>query len=159
MRPHQSRRTGHCHGSVVAVPPPADESVPDRGSGTVWQSMGIGGEGLASGLYLFEDGVDESVHKLHIGSQLPGIPACKYRIETVSDGLVNRQWDSVVPGEVYCAELRRQWAVSGWDYTVTGVVLIEVSEDGRTLTIEGLTSTRCSESLYLFSTTAHTMYR
>lgn len=150
---------GTAIGVWLPIPPPADGSVPDRGPGTVWQSMGVGGEGLASGLYLFEDWVIESVHRLHIGSQLPDIPAGKYRIETVSGGLVNREWDSVVAGNVHCAELRPQWAVSGWDDTVSGVVLIEVSEDGRTLTIEGSTETQCPEGQYSFSADAHTMYR
>ena len=150
---------GTAMGVWLPVPPPADGSVPDRGPGTVWQSLGVGGNGLVLGLYLFEDHVDKSVHKLHSGSQLPGVPAGKYRIETVSDGLVNREWDSVVPGEVYCAELRRQWAVSGWDDTVTELVLVEVSEDGRTLTIEGITGTKCPEGRYSFSPDAHTMYR
>lgn len=122
--------------------------------GVHWEWVG---EGLELGLYLFEDSVDESVHKLHSGSQLPGVPEGHYRIETVSDGFVNRKWDSVVPGEVYCAELRGQWAVWGWE--VTEVVLIEVSADGRTLTIEGIAGTQCPEGRYSFSTGAHTMYR
>ena len=150
---------GTSMGVWLPVPPPADGTVPDRGPGTVWQSLGVGGNGLVLGLYLFEDHVDQSVHKLHSGSQLPGIPAGKYRIETVSDGLVNRGWNSVGPGEVYCAELRRQWAVSGWDDTVTELMLVEVSEDGRTLTIEGITGTQCPPGPYSLSPDAHTMYR
>ena len=60
------------------------------------------------------------MHKLHSGGQLPGVPEGPYEIETVSDGLVNREWDSVVPGEVYCAEL-----VPRFGATVTVVVLVE----------------------------------
>ncbi len=147
---------GTAMGMWLPIRPPADGSVPDRGRGTEWASLG---GGKTSGLDLYEDWVDESVHKLEIGSQLPDIPAGMYRIGTVSDGLVNREWDSVVPGEVYCAELRRQRGVSGWDDTVTEVVLIEVSEDGRTLTIEGMTRMRCEEGQYSFSADAHAMCR
>ncbi|MCH8087119.1 MAG: hypothetical protein IIC81_04615, partial [Chloroflexi bacterium] len=147
---------GTAMGVWLPIRLPADGSIPDRGEGTEWASLG---GGKTSGLHLYEDSVDESVHKLEIGGQLPDIPAGMYRIHTVADGLVNREWDSVVPGEVYCAELRSQWAVSGWDNTVTGVILIQVSEDGRTLTIEGITKTQCGEGRYSFSNDAHTMYR
>ena len=147
---------GTAMGMWLPIPPPADGSIPDHGHGTIWDSLG---EGDISGLYLYEDWLDESVHKLNIGSQLPDIPTGMYRIETVSDGLVNREWNSVVPGEVYCAELRRQTSVWGSDDAATGVVLVEVSEDGRTLTIEGITRTQCGEGPYSFSTDAHTMYR
>ncbi len=147
---------GTAMGMWLPIRPPADGSIPDHGHGTVWDSLG---EGETSGIYLYEDWIDESVHKLNIGGQLPDIPPGMYRIETVSDGLVNREWDSVVPGEVYCAELRRQTSVWGSDDTVTGVVLIEVSEDGRTLTIEGITRTHCGEGQHSFSTDADTLYR
>ncbi len=147
---------GTAMGMWLPIPPPTDGSIPDHGKGTEWASLG---GGKTSGLYLYEDWIDESVHKLEIGSQLPDIPAGMYRISTVAEGIVNREWGSVVPGEVYCAEVRRQTAVSGWDDTVTGVVLIEVSEDGRTLTIEGITRTQCEEGQSSFSTDAHTMYR
>ncbi len=147
---------GTAMGMWLPLRPPGDGSVPNHGPGTEWQSLR---RGFTSGLYLYEDSVDESVHKLEIGSQLPGIPAGMYRFETVSDGLVNREWDSVVPGEVYCAELRHQRAVSGWDYTATEVLLVGVSEDGRSLTIEGIAGTQCGEGWYSFSPDAHTMYR
>ena len=143
-------------GMWLPIRPPADESIPDQGRETERASLR---GGKTSGLYLHADSVDGSVHKLEIGSRLPDIPAGMCRFETVSDGPVNREWDSVVPGDVYCAEVRRQWAVSGSDYTVTGVVLIEVSEDGRTLTIEGIARTQCEEGQYSFSTDAHTVYR
>ena len=146
---------GTAMGMWLPIRPPGDGSVPDGGPGTEWALV----RGAASGLYLYEDWVDESVHKLEIGSQLPDIPAGMYRFETVADGIANREWDSVVPGEVYCAELRRQTSVWGSDDTVTGVVLIEVSEDGRSLTIEGITRTQCGEGQYSFSADAHTMYR
>ncbi|MCH8296884.1 MAG: hypothetical protein IH873_02345 [Chloroflexi bacterium] len=147
---------GTAMGIWLPIRPPADGSIPDHGQETEWNALG---EGTISGLYLYENWLDESVHKLNIGSQLPDIPAGMYRFETVADGLVNREWDSVVAGEVYCSELRRQMSVWGSDDTVTGVVLVEVSEDGRTLTIEGITGTQCPEGRYSFSTDAHTMYR
>lgn len=37
---------GTAMGVWLPVPPPADGSVPDRGPGTVWRSMGVGGGGL-----------------------------------------------------------------------------------------------------------------
>ena len=147
---------GTAMGIWLPIRPPADGSIPDHGQETEWNALG---EGTISGLYLYENWLDESVHKLNIGSQLPEIPAGMYRFETVADGLVNREWDSVVAGEVYCSELRRQMSVWGSDDTVTGVVLVEVSEDGRTLTIEGITGTQCPGGRYSFSTDAHTMYR
>ena len=145
---------GTAMGMWLPIRPPADGSVPDRGPGTEWHYLGRESE-----LYLWEDSVDESVHKLHIGSQLPGVPAGPYWFETVSDGLINREWDSGVPGEVYCAELTPRFGA-----TVTEVVLVEVSEEGRTLTIEGITGegitgTQCPEGRYSFSPDAHTMYR
>lgn len=147
---------GTAMGIWLPIPPPADGNIPEHGRGTEWDLLG---EGNTSGLYLYESWLDEAVHKLNIGSQLPEIPAGMYRIETVADGLVNRAWDSVVPGEIYCAELRRQTAVWGWDDTVTGVVLVEVSEDGRTLTIEAITGMECPDGRYAFSSHAQKMYR
>ena len=145
---------GTAMGVWLPVPPPADGSVPDRGPGTVWQLLGVGGEGVVLGLYLFEDSKDHSFHQMNSGTQLPGISAGKFWIETVSDGLVNREWDSVVPGEVYCTEI-----VARLITEVTKVMLVEVSEDGRTLTIEVITGTQCPDGPYSFSTDAHTMYR
>ena len=40
---------GTAMGVWLPVAPPADGSVPDRGAGTVWRSLGIGGEGLVRG--------------------------------------------------------------------------------------------------------------
>ena len=145
---------GTAMGVWLPAPPPADGSAPDRGPGTVWQLLRVGGDGVVLGLYLFEDSKDDSFHQMNSGTQVPGIPAGKFRIETVSDGLVNREWDSVVPGEVYCAELN-----STNINTATEVMLIEVSEDGRTLTIEVITGTKCPDGPYSFSPDAHTMYR
>jgi len=142
---------GTAMGMWLPLRPPADGSVPDHGPGTEWQSLR---RHFTSGLYLWEDSVNGSVHRLHTGSQIPGVPEGSYGIETVSDGLVNREWDSVVPGEVYCVELAPRFGA-----TVTEVVLVEVSEDGRTLTIEGITGTQCPEGRYSFSPDAHTMYR
>ena len=112
----------------------------------------MGNTGL--GLYLYEDSKDDSFHRMNSETQLPGIPAGTFWIETVSDGLVNREWDSVVPGAVYCAEL-----ISRNIDTATEVMLVEVFEDGRTLTIEVITGTQCPDGPYSFSTDAHTMYR
>ena len=147
---------GTAMGMWLPIPPPADGSIPDHGHGTVWDKLG---EGDTSGLYLYESWLDESVHKLNIWSQLPDIPAGMYRFETVSNGLVNREWDSVVQGEVYCAELRRQTSIWGSDDRVTALVLVEVSQDGRTLTIEGITGAQCPGGRYSFSTDVHKMYR
>ena len=147
---------GTAMGMWLPIPPPADGSIPDHSQGTVWDALG---EGTTSGLYLYESWLDESVHKLNVGSQLPDIQAGMYQFKTTADVIVNREWVSVVPGQVYCNELRRQTSVWGSDDTVTGVVLMEVSEDGRTLTIEGDMGTQCGESQYSSSTDAHTMYR
>jgi len=69
---------GTAMGIWLPIPPPADGSIPDHGQGTVWDKLG---EGVTSGLYLYESWLDESVHKLNIGSQLPDIPAGMYRFE------------------------------------------------------------------------------
>ena len=60
----------------------------------------------------------------------------------------------MVPGEVYCAELMPRF-----DNTVAGVVLVGVSGDGLTLTIEGIEERGCPDVPYSFSADAHTMYR
>ena len=65
---------GTAMGVWLPFPPPADGSVPSGGPGTVWHFLP-----RESDLYLWEDSVDESVHKLISGGQLTGVPANAHR--------------------------------------------------------------------------------
>jgi hypothetical protein len=100
--------------------------------------------------WLFEDSADPMLHILRVGDDSYGLDYNYYVFRTREAGMVNRSWDEVVAGGIYCAEVKTD--------DTFAVVLLELSSDGQSLTIEGLDQVECSADLE-FSGRARTFYR
>ena len=109
-------------------------------------------------LWLFMDNTDPSIHIISVGNNTFGLDYGQYRIPTVSDGLVNRRWDSVVPGSTYCAELSESWSDS-YESTLEKIIVMQVSKDGTSLAIEAHENGECSDGPWEFHGKERTFYR
>lgn len=109
-------------------------------------------------VWLFEDGIEASVHVISVGNNTFGLDYGQHRISTVSEGLVNRRWDSIQPGKTYCSELGEIWADSIELYTDKTLV-IRLSDDGSALTLEVVTDGRCGDPPWIFKGNERTFYR
>jgi hypothetical protein len=109
-------------------------------------------------MWLFR--LDETeVHRLTIGSFLPGLPRGQYRFEIRREGIVNRAWNEVVPDLIYCSTLNRQINFSQFEEASIANFLVAVSTDGLSLVIEAQQPDGCAAENYSFSERAMTLYR
>jgi len=81
-----------------------------------------------------------------------------YRYEVADDGFVNRRWDEVVAGNVYCMELGPSSNVFEHD-NLTKTMLVSVSQDGLHLTLEAVDGSVCGDGPWSFSGNQSTYYR
>lgn len=109
-------------------------------------------------LWLFMDNTDSSTHIISVGNNTFGLDYGQYAIHTVSEGLVNRNWDSVVPGPTYCAELRESWSDS-YESIVQKTIVMQVSENGKSFTIEAQENGKCGNGPWDFQGNERRFYR
>ena len=83
----------------------------------------------------------------------------QYYFSTVSDGLVNRRWDSIRPGQNYCTELKQGINMYERDTEVRKIVITALSEDGTQLTIEAIDNDQCGDGPWEFQGRERTFYR
>ena len=110
-------------------------------------------------LWLFATDHTPSVHRLTVGTAVPGIERGQYRFTYEHDGRVNPRWDQLVSGHIYCVELQRQTSFHTFDEMPHASLLFQLSVDGTALTVERNTSTRCDEEPFFFSGAEQTFYR
>ena len=156
--------SGGCGPMNQDVPGTAMEvwhTIPSMVDGTVTpkSEWDIDNDGYSTSLSLYQDSRDGSTHIFYIGDFTQSVPAGRYRIPTVSSGFVNRRWDEVVPGAIYCSELTEQTSMYGWNEYISQVVLVEVSADGMSIKIEGRPEIECGSGPYSFSSEAITLHR
>ncbi|MDP6178221.1 MAG: hypothetical protein QGG81_10485, partial [Acidimicrobiales bacterium] len=76
-----------------------------------------------------------------------GLEYGNFVIETRDEETVNRRWDEVVAGDVYCAELLQADSAFSHESTPSAIALLELSTDGQSLTIEGYARSECVDGL------------
>ena len=81
-----------------------------------------------------------------------------YRYEIADDGFVNRRWDEVVPGNIYCMELGPAINVFEHDKP-SKTILVSVSDDGLEITLEAVDGSVCGGGPWSFSGNQTTYYR
>ena len=109
-------------------------------------------------IWLFAYHADPAKHELTVGNDSFGLERANFVIATQDQGTVNRRWDEVVAGDVYCAELLRADSAFSHESTPSAIALLELSTDGRALTIEGFDRTECADGLD-FGVRARTFHR
>ena len=124
-------------------PPPPWEPRPNEEFESIW-------------LFAYHD--DSSKHELTVPDDSFGLEYGNFVIATQDEGTVNRRWDEVVTGDVYCAELLRADSAFTHESTPSAIALLELSTDGRSLTIEGFDRTECADGLD-FGVGARTFHR
>ena len=106
-------------------------------------------------IWLFESNNDPSIHVLKVGNNTFGLDYGGYQIATVSEGSVNRRWDSVEPGHAYCAEFMG----GEFELATKKTLIMRLSGDGLALTIEAINNDNCGEGPWSFQGGEHTFYR
>ena len=109
-------------------------------------------------IWLFQSNNDPSVHILSVGNDTFGLEYGQYQIPTVSDGLVNRRWDSIKTGHTYCAEFGKSWNEDS-ELTIEKTLILWLSEDGTALTVEAINDDKCGEGPWLFQGGERAFYR
>ena len=109
-------------------------------------------------IWLFQSNNDPSVHILSVGNNTFGLDYGQYQIPTVSDGLVNRRWDSIKTGHTYCAEFGKSWNEDS-ELTIEKTLILGLSEDGTALTVEAINNAECGEGPWFFQGGERTFYR
>ena len=109
-------------------------------------------------IWLSESNNDPSVHTLSVGNNTFGLDYGGYHIATVSEGLVNRRWDSIKPGDTYCSEFIRAQDEKS-ELTMEKILIIRLSEDGLALMLEAINNDKCGEGPWVFQGGQRTFYR
>ena len=109
-------------------------------------------------IWLFAYHNDPSKHELTVPDDSFGLEYGNFVVATQTEGTVNRRWDEVVMGDVYCAELLRADSAFSHESTSSAIALLELSTDGRSLTIEGFDRSECTDGLE-FGARARTFHR
>ena len=109
-------------------------------------------------IWLFQSNNDPSIHILSVGNNTFGLDYGQYQISTVSEGLVNRRWDAIKPGDVYCAEFTEAQNEES-ELTIEKTLILRLSEDGTALTVEAINIDKCGGSPWEFQGGERTFYR
>jgi len=109
-------------------------------------------------IWLFKSNKDPSVHILSVGNNTFGLEYGQYQINTIPKGLVNRKWDSIEPGQTYCSEFGESWDEDS-ELTIEKILIIQLSEDAKGLTLEGINNEKCGEGPWVFQGGERTFYR
>ena len=109
-------------------------------------------------IWLFQSNRDSLTHTIAVGNNTFGLDYGQYSYITVPEGLVNRPWDSVKPGDIYCTELSESYKENG-DGSARVLLLLELSENGSALTVETLSDDKCGSGPWLFQEGHRTFYR
>ena len=109
-------------------------------------------------IWLFQSNRESLMHTIAVGNNTFGLDYGQYSYTTVSDGRVNRRWDSVKPGNLYCTELRESYSENG-ESSSRALLLLELSENGSALTIEAFADGECGSGPWKFQGGERTFYR
>jgi hypothetical protein len=109
-------------------------------------------------IWLFQSNNDPSVHIFSVGNHTFGLNYGQYQIPTVSEGLVNRRWDAIKPGDVYCAEFKGAQNEES-ELTIEKILVMRLSGDGLALTMEAIHGDKCGDGPWTFQGGERTFYR
>lgn len=110
-------------------------------------------------LWLFTTDATPSTHRMTVGTRVPGLERGQYRFVYQDSGLVNRRWDEVVSGDVYCVALQRQTSFHTFDEVSRAALLVEVGPDGMAMTVEAIAGGKCDGQDFSFSGAEQIFYR
>ena len=115
-------------------------------------------------IWLFQDFRKNSSSSFNItvGNNLFGLdhgPHGEYSYNASKDGLVNRAWDAIKSGENYCIELRVKENMFVVAEDVHKILILNVSEDGKQLTVEALQDDKCGDGPWQFQGGKRVFYR
>jgi hypothetical protein len=109
-------------------------------------------------IWLFQSNNDPSVHILSVGNNTFGLNYGQYQIPTVSEGLVNRRWDAIKPGDVYCAEFTEAQNEES-ELPIEKILVMRLYGDGLALTVEAINGDKCGDGPWTFQGGQQTFYR
>ena len=83
----------------------------------------------------------------------------EYSYIALQSGLVNRAWDDIKPGKNYCVELKVKENMFVVAEDVHKILIINVSEGGKQLTVEALDNNQCGDGRWQFQGGERIFYR
>lgn len=110
-------------------------------------------------IWLFQSYQDNSFHSITVGNNTFGLNQGKYTFSIATDGSVNQRWDFIKPGQTYCSEIKHQINNSEIAAEVHRIVIVDISNNGRQLTIEALDERQCGDGPWSFQGGERTFYR
>ena len=110
-------------------------------------------------IWLFQDFRDSSEYIISVGNNTFGLDYGQYSYVSSGTGLVNQQWDQIESGQTYCAELKIEDNHDDIPNDINKIILIELSEDGKQLTVEALNNNQCGDGPWEFQGGEKTFYR
>ena len=72
---------------------------------------------------------------------------------------MNQKWDQIESGQTYCTELKIEDDQDDIRNDINKIILIELSEDGKQLTIEAIDTSKCGKGSWEFQGGRKTFYR
>ena len=115
-------------------------------------------------IWLFQDfrKTASSNYNITVGTNTFGLSGGghnEYSYIALQSGLVNRAWDNIKPGKNYCVELKVKENMFVVAEDVHKILIINVSEDGKQLTVEALDNNQCGDGRWQFQGGERTFYR
>ena len=148
------------HGTAMGfwIDTPSSDSFPGFHSRDEW------GVDEWKTIWLFQDfrKTASSNYNITVGTNTFGLSGGghnEYSYIALQSGLVNRAWDDIKPGKNYCVELKVKENMSVVAEDVHKILILNVSEDGKQLTVEALDNNQCGDGPWQFQGGERTFYR
>jgi len=103
-----------------------------------------------------------SKHSFSTGNAITGLASRVYTFTPQSSGIINRKFNEITDSEIYCFDTLYDSLyslVSDLPTWMESIILLQLSSDGRTITIEKQSATSCGSGPCSFTDNAVTFYR
>ena len=112
-------------------------------------------------IWLFQSFIDNTEYAITVGNNTFGLDynEAQYYFTAVTDGVVNRGWDSIKTGQNYCSELKKGSNMYERDTQIHKILILSLSEDATELTIEAIDKDACGTGPWKFQGNARIFYR
>ncbi|MGD2252007.1 MAG: hypothetical protein PVF70_03720 [Anaerolineales bacterium] len=113
-------------------------------------------------LYLGPNDFLPSMYSFSTGHAIPGLDSFVYTFVPQTSGTVNRRFDEITDGEIYCFDTlydSLESLVQELPHSRAMSIILQLANDGQSLTIEKRSEASCETGLWSFSENAVGFYR
>ena len=108
-------------------------------------------------LYTGPSALSGAVHSFSMGTSVPTLDARQYMFVPQAGGLVNRLFDTITDGQVYCYERFYNWAgdaLTNRNPLTPFTILVQMANSGQRLLVAKRTETACGSGPWTMGTSA-----